>query len=848
VSSKIFFFFLITSNLLAQSFLLSGKVINSETLQPVSDCNIFISQLKIGAITNEKGDYNLNIPPGKYIITCSFIGYKTIIDTIIVNDNITINFKLLPHQILLNETIVKSTKANLRETPVAFSEKNRTDILRELGAQDIPHLLQSTPSIYISSLGGGTGDLRMNMRGFDHTHFAVMINNIPINNPENGEIYWSNWSGIGDVTDKIQVQRGLTANPYSMASVGGLINVQTVGVQSLKDFIKLRSEFGSDNFRKFSLAFNTHIIPNKFSVTLFLSKKNWDGYADQTYLHEFTYYIGVGGVFNNNSLQLRVIGSPQKHGQRMTRQNIVTWEKRGKRYNPDWGKLLGTPINLRDNRYHNPTISLNHNWQINNNLIFSNLLYYIYGNGGGTVPPWKKFDRTEEGLIDFDKEYRYNSTNIDSAYSTTLHKTENALRFFNHMHKWFGFLSTLKYSTNNSTYTIGIDYRYYKANNHQEVGNLLGGDYTIGFAGQNNIYSKPLFLGDKIDFDADSYSKHFGGFAQYEYNKKTFSFYFDISLAGTAYNRIDFFNYRNNNPKRETGWISFLGYFFKSGVNLNLDKLNNIYFNAGVLSKPPYSFNVFDYGNRLYKNIKNETILSLELGYGLNSNTLHLHINTFYTEWKDKSFNKTQQDWASGRFYFLNISGANSKHYGMEMETKLNITSELLLTSMLSISENKFTRNAVTAKSPEDNPTQIEYITSYIKDTFLPDFPMTTASFSFLYQKRIKKIRFYLNPIFNFIANQYAQFNPTTRINTEEQKINSWKLPNAYLLNMHLGVNYSLRNFFIKKITFDFHLFNILNRKNYIVDALDGLDHSANTALVWYGRERWWNMSFALNF
>lgn len=833
----------------SQTLTVKGKVTNSQNNEPLPNSSIFITQLNIGSTTNANGFYEIkDLKVGNYTLKGSYLGFETLSKIVFLKNDTTLNFDLIPKEILLNETIVKASKAKLRETPIAFSEKNSQDVIRNLGSQDIPHLLQSTPSIYISPQGGGTGDLRMNMRGFDHTHFAVMINGIPMNNPENGEVYWSNWAGISDVVDNIQVQRGLTAVPYSSSAVGGLINVKTMGVNSNNNFVKLNTEFGSDNFRKFSVAFNQHIIPNKLAVTGVISKKDWDGYANQTQLDELTYYLGIGGIFGNHSLELQAIGSPQNHGQRMTMRSIATWEKRGKRYNADWGYLQGEPLSLRDNEFHKPTINLNHNWKITENLLMSNLLYYTPGKGGGTVPPWVEYDRTEDGQIDFDKEYNHNSNNVDSNYSPTLNKTVNALRFYSHTQEWFGFLSTLNYSLNNSTFTLGIDYRNYKANNHQEVSNLLGGDYTTDYSNVNQSWNKLLYVGDKIDFDADSFAKHFGGFLQYEFNNNLFSYYVNSTLSHTGYNRIDYFNYTNDDPNRETGWENFIGYSIKSGLNYNINQLNNVYINLGYISKPPIAYNVFDFSNKKFQNTKNENVISFELGYGFRNNEVLLLVNTFYTIWKDKAFNKTLQDWETGQFFFLNISGAESKHFGIELESNYIITREISLIGMLSVSNNKFTSNALTAKSPEENPTQVEYFTSYVENTFIAGFPMTTASIGFLYDAKLNsETNIYIKPVFNFLGNQYAQFDPTSRANIEEQGINSWRLPNSYLLNVHFGVEYFLNNLF-KKISLGVNIFNILNQNDYIVDALDGIEHSENSALVWYGRERWLSVNLALTF
>lgn len=80
-----------------------------------------------------------------------------------------------------------------------------------LGSRDIPLVLNTTPSVYSTQQGGGAGDARINVRGFNQRNVAIMINGVPVNDMENGWVYWSNWDGVGDATASIQVQRGLSA-------------------------------------------------------------------------------------------------------------------------------------------------------------------------------------------------------------------------------------------------------------------------------------------------------------------------------------------------------------------------------------------------------------------------------------------------------------------------------------------------------------------------------------------------------------------------------------------------------------------------------------------------------------
>ena len=128
----------------------------------------------------------------------------------------------------LKEIKVISNFATERKTPVAMSTVTAKQI-GELygGSTELPEVLKVTPGVYATKSGGGVGDSRLNIRGFDQRNIAVTINGIPVNDMENGWVYWSNWAGLGDAVSTIQVQRGLGASKLAINSVGGTMNIIT---------------------------------------------------------------------------------------------------------------------------------------------------------------------------------------------------------------------------------------------------------------------------------------------------------------------------------------------------------------------------------------------------------------------------------------------------------------------------------------------------------------------------------------------------------------------------------------------------------------------------------------------
>ncbi|MEJ2507795.1 MAG: TonB-dependent receptor plug domain-containing protein, partial [Ignavibacteriaceae bacterium] len=231
-----------------------------------------------GAATDANGEYSITVDEGSYTITCSYIGFTKIEKEINVNADMTLNFAMTEYQFTLSVEVI-SDRAKDRETPVAFTNITKKDIQFNLGSQDIPLVLNTTPSVYSTMQGGGAGDSRINLRGFDQRNIAIMINGVPINDMENAWVYWSNWDGLGDVSSSIQIQRGLSATTLATPSVGGVINVITDPTRQ-KAGVMYQSEIGSGNFTKQTLYAHTGLIDNKFALSIGGVHKVGDGEVD----------------------------------------------------------------------------------------------------------------------------------------------------------------------------------------------------------------------------------------------------------------------------------------------------------------------------------------------------------------------------------------------------------------------------------------------------------------------------------------------------------------------------------------------------------------------------------------
>ncbi|PKL83214.1 MAG: hypothetical protein CVV24_06065 [Ignavibacteriae bacterium HGW-Ignavibacteriae-3] len=852
---------------IAQGIKITGTVTDGSTGEKLIGASVMIADLNVGAVTDLNGVYSIeNAKEGTYQVTASYIGYIKKNSNVKISGNVKLNFALESSSVLLNETVVKGTRAVLRETPVAFSEVKGEEMEFKLASRDIPQQLATTPSVFSSVSGGGAGDATLYVRGFSQRNVAVMVNGVPVNDMENKWVYWSNWAGLGDVLDETQVQRGVGASPYSVNAVGGSMNMKMRGVGSEEEYIKIRSEYGSDNLLKGSIAFHTKLSSN-FAATGLISRRTWDGYAVGNYHKEFTYFFSVGGVFGNHSLELSGIGSPQEHGQRpfsYAKLTIADWNKYGRNFNYAMGRLKGNWFNEAVNKFHKPQFNLNWNWQVDKKSTLSTIVYYSMGRGygSGTLGPFAPAispsqDPVYQNYRDYDKVWSINSSTIDNKYSSTLRRsTSTILRNSVNNHDWYGILSTFNTElTPQLKLTTGIDGRFYTGKHYQEVRDLIGGDYYIDTYDVNNP-NKMSKVGDKVRYYNDFYVRQFGGFGQLEYKFGDFTTFINLSASSQGGKRKDYFLYKADDPFNTTDWQNFFGYTAKTGINYNIDQSNSVFVNVGYFSSAPMVNNIFaNNTNIVSKDAANEKVFIGELGYNVATSVIAVKANAFYTKWKDKAItiNYSDIDPASGDPVnkYANISGSAQVHTGLELEGVVKIMRGFEFKTAGSLVIGKFENDVTAIVTPENNPTAVKKINLYTEGLYVSEFPQQQVTFQLNYRLYLGSgLNVFINPVYKFLGTYYSSFNPDTRSNPND-RAQSWKIPDSNVLDFHLGFTYYLTDFFVKRINLNFHVFNMLNN-GYIVDGQDGgtnsTNHIAQNARVFYSRDRWYNVAFAFNF
>jgi len=209
---------------------ITGTVVDAETNEPLPGATVVIKGTQNGTTTDFDGLFSISGASAGNTLVISFIGFQTT-EVVAVNDMI-VNLPTALNQ--LAEVVVTSgviDVAKVRETPVAVSSISPADISLKVGNQEFPEIMNKTPGVYATKQGGGYGDSRISLRGFDQRNTSFLINGQPVNDMENGWVYWSNWQGLTDVASGIQIQRGLGASKLAVPSVGGTVSIFTKAAQ-----------------------------------------------------------------------------------------------------------------------------------------------------------------------------------------------------------------------------------------------------------------------------------------------------------------------------------------------------------------------------------------------------------------------------------------------------------------------------------------------------------------------------------------------------------------------------------------------------------------------------------------
>ena len=871
---------------------ISGSVSDADG-NALPGANVVVEGTTLGAAATLSGGYSINVPDGSYTVTASVVGYKSSSATVRVSgSNASANFTLESASVALGGVEVLAERVD-NTSAIPFNEYTKADIDFRLGGRGLPKALSTLPNVYVEN-GGGWDDENVYVRGFDDRYTSYLINGVPMNDMENGNLYFSNWSVLADVASVVQVQRGAGSVNLATPSLGGVVNFMSAPA-STEPGVVVKQEAGEHQYSKTAVTVNTGLLMDgKLAMMASASRRTADKlFAVGTYSDAWSYYFNASySVNNDNRLEFIALGSPQFHGQNFWNNRISNYshelalemgvaeedlrDEYGLDYNPradyletpytgkravaSWVPFDGwnykvrdqrstTMINERNNYFHKPIVQLNWYANLDDSTTMATSFYYSGGEGGGSGSAGSIL--WGDGYRDYDATIARNMSDAQwkDGYG---YESRGVLRGSRNNQYTYGIMSKMeKEMSDTVSMTLGLDMRTAKVEHYRQVYDLLGGDFFYNSSNPNwSEEQRHRTLGDKLYYDNTNTVDWLGGYVQANYDDGAGTNAFAMFGATTAsYTAQDHFTLDNLKIEADAE----LGYQMKLGGSRALNDTWQLFGNVSYSAMTPSLDKLIDDVNMIKnEGFENETATWFDVGTRFKSLNGQWagSLNYYYALWSDRAQSGTSED-LNGVESFFSITGLSELHQGLEYSIAYQPIPVLRIDLRGHESDWRFTDDLTyTYNAIEGDDTSSETFDLYVKDVMISGAPqsqtvlMVTGFFNRL-KASVEAESF---------ARQYPRWGYDGAIqdlafllgegNTFADDAYETERKTIYNLQLSYGTEIMDRD-----VTFNYSIFNATDEL-YIGDFVDAYDGSGDVAnlRVRMGAPKQFNFGVTINY
>lgn len=762
----------------------SGTV-KSTSGELLSNVKITVDGQYSGTFTNEKGEYSITqLKDGEYVLKTAAYGYEDSKTSIqIAGNDITQDLSISLSALMIEEMQVAATRAG-EKTPTTYSNLGKEQIASSNYGQDLPYLLNTTPSTVVTSdAGSGVGYTGVRIRGVDPTRTNVTINGIPINDAESHGTFWVNMPDFASSTDNIQVQRGVGTSSNGAAAFGASINVKSDNIEK-KAYAMLDNSIGSFNTLKTTVKAGTGLINDKFTLDARLSRISSDGFIDRASSNLKSMYLSGAWIGKKSILKANVFVGNEKTYQAWN--GVPEWKYKGNNdsllvhyYNNSYS--TADSINLFDSKnntynyytYDNETDNYQQDhYQLHFTHSFSEKLslnvagHYTYGRG------YYEQYRREDDLSIYGLDPVINGTD-------TITTSDIIRRRWLDNH-FYGGIFSLNYSNlKNLKLIVGGGINNYEGTHFGEI-------RWARFASNSEI-------GDRY-YDTDAQKIEVNGYAKANYQFKKFNFFLDLQARHIDYSFVGIDESYGELIALEQD-VNYTFFNPKAGLMVDFNERNNAYASFSIANREPVRGDFVESAARSLP--KPEKLQNLEVGYRFKSPNFLANVNYYWMNYKDQLILTGQINDVGG---YTRTNVAKSYRSGIELELAYRLLKNLSVTGNLNLSQNKI------ASFTEfvDNYDNYDVEGNMIQDVI--EHKNTDIAFS---PNLIAGLGINFSPIKNLDLNLYskyvgAQFLDNT--SSENRKLDGY-------FTTDFKVNYTIKNVGFSEIIIGALINNIFNEQ-----------------------------------
>ena len=661
----------------------NGKVTDNNQ-KPLSGATIKLKNNTTVINSGTNGDYTLSLPSGNYTFVVSFLGYRTVEKTINLNANTTLNFSLAQQSFIGDEVVVSATRAS-KNSATTFKNLDKAAIEKNNLGQDLPYLLNQTPSVVVSSdAGTGIGYTGIRIRGSDATRINVTVIGIPLNDAESQGSFFINLPDLASSVDNIQIQRGVGTSTNGAGAFGASLNIQTTTRRD-SAYAELNNTYGSFETWKNTVNVGTGLINNKFSFDGRLSRIKSDGYVDRASANLKSFFVSGAYYGEKDILRANVFSGTEKTYQ--TWNGISEEQLKIDRRHNDF-----TYDNQTDN-YQQDHYQLFYTRTLGSQLTANAALHYTYGRGY-----YEEF--RENQLL---SNYNIPAVSIGGATITN----SDLVRRLWLDNDFYGVTYSLNYTPkSNLNFILGGAYNEYDGRHFDEV-------IWAQFANYDGSGSIRYRYNDNDAFKTD-----FNIFGRANYQLDKFNFFADLQYRSVYYSYfgID----PSGIPAQQNASLNFFNP--KAGLTYNFNSRSNVYASVAVGNKEPNRRDFTD--SNINSRPQHENLTNFEAGYRTQFSNVSLGVNGYAMLYKNQLINTGELNEVGGQ---TRQNVPDSYRLGIELDGRWQILPDFYWAATATLSRNKIKEFTEFIYDEDPSATTPVLINTY-KNTNISFSPAVIAS------------------------------------------------------------------------------------------------------------------------
>jgi iron complex outermembrane receptor protein len=636
--------------------------------------------------------------------------------------------------------------------PFAKTNLGKAQIQKQNLGQDLPFLLNQTPSIVVNSdAGNGVGYTGMRIRGTDATRINVTLNGIPYNDAESGGTYFVDLPDFASSVNSIQIQRGVGTSSNGAGAFGATVNFSTNEVNK-NAYAEFNNSFGSFNTWKNTFKAGTGLLNDHFVTDVRLSSIRSDGYIDRASSELKSFYVSTAYLSNKTDLRLNVFSGKEKTYQAWYGVSEADL-KTNRTINYAGMERPGSPYDNETDNYKQDHYQLFFTQRFTPRLSFNTAVFLTKGKG-------------------YYEEYRaneaYSNYGIpDRIYADTVISQSDIIRQLWLDNDFYGDIFSLQYHAPKSVLTFGGAVTRYDGKHYGEL------IWASNGLPANNYRWYDL---DAKKKDLNVYAKWqqdltntFQFFTDLQYRKVDHDIYgFEHNPTLVSKNNYNFFNPKLGLSFHQNSWLAYTSYSIAN------KEPNRDDFEASPNNQP-----------------KPERLSDIELGVENKNNRRMFAANFYYMKYKDQLV-LTGKINDVGAYTRTNID--NSYRLGVEMQGSVALAKWANIAANLTLSQNKI-KNFNEFIDDYDNGGQKNKAYAETDIAFSPNV-VGAATVTFTPIRRLS-----IDLISKYVGQQYLD-----NTSNEQRKLNAYFTQDARVV-------YSFGHNWLKNVDLVFQVNNVLNKK-----------------------------------